>query len=360
MKKSEQRKSRRALTLLFGGVTFLILLAVILVVGALVYAAVKFDWITRLESRSAGRILATIGLGLLSLLIGAGITFFISRITMKPINNIINAMNELAAGNFGVRLQLGKFLGRHPTMREISDSFNKMAEELGRTEILRSDFVSNFSHEFKTPIVSIAGFAKLLRRGNLTQAQRQEYTAVIAEESMRLYDMATNVLNLSRVENQTILSDVTRFNLSEQLRACVLLLEEAWTKKQLDLDLRFDEVYVRGNEELLRQVWINLLDNAVKFSDFGAELGVEINEAPDATHVTITNYGQAIPPEAGDRIFQKFYQADESHAAQGNGIGLAVVQRIVELHHGSVDYSSANGKTAFTVTLPKENAEDLP
>ena len=173
MKKSEQRKSRRALTLLFGGVTFLILLAVILVVGALVYVAVKFGWITRLESRSADRILATIGLGLLSLLIGAGITFFISRISMKPINNIINAMNELAAGNFGVRLQLGKFLGRHPTMREISDSFNKMAEELGRTEILRSDFVNNFSHEFKTPIVSIAGFAKLLRRGNLTEAQQQ-------------------------------------------------------------------------------------------------------------------------------------------------------------------------------------------
>lgn len=210
MKKSEQRKSRRALTLLFGGVTFLILLAVILVVGALVYAAVKFDWITRLESRSAGRILATIGLGLLSLLIGAGITFFISRISMKPINRIINAMNELADGNFSVRLQPGKLLGRHPTLREITDSFNKMAEELGRTEILRSDFVSNFSHEFKTPIVSIAGFAKLLRRGNLTQAQRQEYTAVIAEESMRLSDMATNVLNLSRVENQTILSDVTQ------------------------------------------------------------------------------------------------------------------------------------------------------
>ena len=353
MKKSEQRKSRRALTLLFGGVTFLILLAVILVVGALVYVAVKFGWITRLESRSADRILATIGLGLLSLLIGAGITFFISRITMKPINNIINAMNELAAGNFGVRLQLGKFLGRHPTMREISDSFNKMAEELGRTEILRSDFVNNFSHEFKTPIVSIAGFAKLLRHGKLTQEEKEQYIGVIEEESLRLADMATNMLSLSKVENQSLLSDVKTYNLSEQLRGCVLLLESKWEKKQLELELEFDEYEIEACEELLKQAWINLIDNAVKFSPEKGKMSIEISESGGTITVKISNTGSSIAPENLKKVFGKFYQEDESHASKGNGIGLAVVQKVVFLHGGSVEALSGGNVTSFVVTLPK-------
>lgn len=151
-----------------------------------------------------------------------------------------------------------------------------MAEELENTQMLRSDFINNFSHEFKTPIVSIAGFAKLLRRGNLTDAQKEEYLAIIEEESLRLAAMATNVMNLTKVENQTILTDLTTFNLSEQIRACVLLLEEKWSRKELDLDLEFPEYTIRANEELLKQVWINLLDNAIKYSPNYGEIGVRI------------------------------------------------------------------------------------
>ena len=161
--------------------------------------------------------------------------------------------------------------------------------------MLRSDFINNFSHEFKTPIVSIAGFAKLLRRGNLTEEQRAEYLSVIEEESLRLSALANNVLSLTRVENQTILTDISEFNLSEQIRGAVLLLADKWTAKDLNIDLGFDECLVCANYELLKQVWINLLDNAVKFSPQNGTVTVEMTETDRSVTVTVTNSGRDIP-----------------------------------------------------------------
>ena len=228
-----------------------------------------------------------------------------------------------------------------------------MTEELSCTEMLRSDFINNFSHEFKTPIVSIAGFAKLLRRGNLTDEQKEEYLEVIEEESLRLSAMANNVLNLTRVENQTILTEVTRFNLSEQIRGAVLLLAEKWTPKNLYMDMQFGEHMICANEELLKQVWINLLDNAIKYSPNYGEIGVRISEGAETLAVTVTNYGPDIPKDKLNKIWGKFYQADESHSSEGNGIGLAVVKQVVQLHGGTATVDSGNGSTAFTVELPK-------
>lgn len=220
--------------------------------------------------------------------------------------------------------------------------------------MLRSDFINNFSHEFKTPIVSIAGFAKLLNRGNLTPDQQREYLQVIEEESLRLSAMATNVLNLTKVENQNILTELTTYNLSEQIRDCVLLLESKWDKKDLELELEFGEYTVRANEELLKQVWINLLDNAVKFTPVGHTVRVEIRDSADALAVSVINTGTALTEEQQKNIWRKFYQAEESHAAQGNGIGLAIVKRVTELHGGRVAVASENQVTSFTVTLPKK------
>jgi signal transduction histidine kinase len=219
--------------------------------------------------------------------------------------------------------------------------------------MLRSDFINNFSHEFKTPIVSIAGFTKLLRKGNLSQPQKEEYLAIIETESLRLSQMATNVLNLTKVENQTILTDVTEYNLSEQIRSCILLLSEKWEEKEIDYVLDFREYSIHANEELLKQVWINLLGNAVKFSPHGGTIEVRITEQPDTMTVSVMNTGSTIAPEQQAKIFRKFYQADESHAAEGNGIGLAIVKRVVELHEGTVSVASGNGRTTFTVVLPK-------
>ena len=240
-----------------------------------------------------------------------------------------------------------------PVIQTLTDSFNTLASELENTEMLRSDFINNFSHEFKTPIVSIAGFAKLLKRGNLTETQKAEYLDIIEEESLRLSAMATNVLNLTKVENQSILTDISEYNLSEQLRTCVLLLEAKWERKRLEPELDFDEIQIEGSQELLKEVWINLLDNAVKFAPEGSSILLKAEETPEAVTVTVKNEGPDIPPEAMSRIFNKFYQADESHAAEGNGVGLAIVKRVVDLHGGTVEVVSSGGITSFSVTLPR-------
>jgi len=291
---------------------------------------------------------------LISVPIGFLVSVVAVKFPLKPVRNLIDGMDALAAGDFKIRMNAGSIMKRYPAFVEVSDSFNKMAEELESTEMLRSDFINNFSHEFKTPIVSIAGFAKLLKRGNLPPEQQQEYLSIIEEESMRLSYMATNVLSLTKVENQAILSDVTQFNLSEQIRSCILMLERKWDSKNLDLQLEFEEHQICANEELLKQVWINLLDNAIKFTPEGHTVRIKISEHEKSIEISIMNTGSEISPEDQKKIFNKFYQADQSHATQGNGVGLAVVKRIVQLHGGEISVSSENEVTVFTVKLPKE------
>lgn len=292
---------------------------------------------------------------LISIPIGFLISLIAVKFPLKPVRNLIDGMDTLAAGDYKIRMNAGVIMKRYPAFVEVSDSFNKMAEELESTEMLRSDFINNFSHEFKTPIVSIAGFAKLLKRGNLAPEQQQEYLNIIEEESMRLSYMATNVLSLTKVENQSILSDVTKYNLSEQIRSCILMLERKWDRKHLDLQLDFDEHEICANEELMKQVWLNLLDNAIKFTPEGHTVRIQMSESDDSMLVSVVNTGSEIAPEDQKKIFNKFYQADQSHGTQGNGVGLAVVKRIVELHNGQVDVSSENEVTTFTVQLPKQS-----
>lgn len=348
----EDRRDHFALSLLFTAVIFCILLVTLLIAAALAYLLMRLGLLTGFGIPKEGGGYLLLFVVLISVMTGLLVSALTTRFPMRPITKMIDQLNRLAAGDFQARLEFSGPLKRHSSFARLSESFNTMAQELENTEMLRGDFINNFSHEFKTPIVSIAGFAKLLRRGNLSEAQTEEYLAIIEEESLRLSEMATNVLNLTRIENQTILTDISTYNLSEQLRACVLLLEERWSRKQLSLDLEFGEYEVSANEELLKQVWINLLDNAVKFSPPTGEVVVRIQEAAAGVQVFITNFGSEIPAEKRDRIFDKFYQADESHASQGNGVGLAIVKRVVELHRGTVQAESSEGKTTFTVTLP--------
>ena len=353
MKKKEGRNSRITLTLLFAGLTFAVLLLFLLLMSVVVIVFVKTDVVSIVSSVKINRSLFIFLFILFCLVVGAGASFLLSRILTRPINKIINTINRLASGDYKARIETGNLLSRHSTVVELTDSFNRMAEQLDKTEILRSDFINNFSHEFKTPIVSIAGFAKLLKRGNLTAAQQAEYVDIIEEESLRLVDMATGVLALTKIENRTVLGETAEFNLSEQLRNCVLLLENKWTKKRLEPELLFEEYNIRANEDLLRQVWINLLDNAIKFSEPECAFRVTATCANGTLTVSVTNTGQAIPPEAIPYVFNKFYQADESHSTEGNGIGLAVAKKIVELHGGQISAESGSVKTVLTVVLPE-------
>lgn len=361
-KKKEKRKNKHnfELGLLVFLVLFVIQFATVLVALLALFVLVQtgvisMEWIAnlssgRIENLSAGRVFLL--LACVDTFIGFAVVITATAIPLKPVVNLIDQINRLASGDFQARLRFGRLLTSHPTFAELTDSFNKMAEELGSTEMLRNDFINNFSHEFKTPIVSIAGFAKILKRENLTPRQRAEYLDIIETESLRLSEMATNVLNLTRIENQSILTNVSEFNLSEQIRSCILLLEHKWSPKELSWKLDFGEIEVSGNEELLKQTWLNLIDNAIKFSPQGETVEIGISDAPDRVSVTVANVGPEIPQEAQEKIFHQFYQADESHSSEGNGVGLAIVKRVVELHRGKVSVGCGGGVTSFAVELP--------
>ena len=349
----KDKKKRIGLTLLIAALIFVIqifsLLIAVCVITVLMQIGVNKEFSENVLTPS-GTLLLMSGI---SLLAGVLVTAFSGKLYLQPVNRFIDQLNRLAAGDFKARIQFGKPISSFSVFREIQESFNTAAAELEQTEVLRSDFINNFSHEFKTPIVSIAGFAKLLRRGNLTPEQQEEYLAVIEEESLRLAYMANSVLDLTQIENQTILTNVTRFNVSEQVRSAILLLEEKWTKRNLDFNLRIGEVDVCANEELLKHVWINLLDNAIKFTEDYGCVDILVEEQEDRVVVAISNTGKPIPQESIKRIFNKFYQADESHSTQGNGIGLAIVKKVVALHQGTVTVQSNPTLTTFTVALPK-------
>ena len=269
---------------------------------------------------------------------------------LKPINDLVQAMREVSQGDFSVRVDAEDVSG---DMGRLVSSFNDMASELGGLELFRKDFINNFSHEFKTPIVSIRGFAKQLERDDLTEAQRREYLDIIVSESDRLANMASNVLLLSKLENQTIVTDKASFALDEQLRRAILLLEKQWSEKEIELDVDLEDVEYYGNEEMLNHVWVNLLGNAVKFSPKGAPLSVRLRREGDTAVATVKDAGPGMDDATRRRIFEKFYQGDTAHATEGNGLGLSLVKRIVDLCGGSIAVDSAPGSgTAFTVRLP--------
>jgi len=286
---------------------------------------------------------------LISLVIGTLMAFLLSHVPLGPIHVIGQAADKIASGDFNVRIKLK---GPYEIVR-LGERFNHMAEELGSVEILRSDFVNSFSHEFKTPIVSIRGFAKMLKNPELTPEERSEYLDIIINESERLSDLATNVLNLSRVERQTILSETKRYNVSEQIRRVIAMMYGKWQSRRLEFTFDSGEFYVTANEELLKQVWINLFDNAVKFSPGCAEITVDIREEGGFLCFTIADKGIGMDEKTAARVFDKFYQGDISRSTKGNGLGLTAARRIVELHGGQIEVSSRPGEgSCFTVTLP--------
>lgn len=287
--------------------------------------------------------------GAASVMLGTFLSFWLSKAVLSPINKILDGMDSLAEGDFSVRIQTGG----DRTTHELVEKFNKLATELNNIEVLRSDFINDFSHEFKTPIVSINGLVSLLRNENLPKKKRLEYLAVIEEETSRLSDITTKILQLSKIESQNILTNVTKFNLSEQIRTTMLLLERKWSAKNLIPILDFKEYEIKANDDLLKQVWINLLDNAIKFSDEGAEVVIDVTADGENVTVSITNTGNTIDKDNLKRIFNKFYRTDSNHSKDGNGIGLFMVKHIVDLHGGMVSVSSENRLTTFAVKIPR-------
>ncbi|HNW85747.1 MAG TPA: HAMP domain-containing sensor histidine kinase [Candidatus Limiplasma sp.] len=335
------------LSLMLSLVVLIIFLITSMIVVMIAFVAMHLGWMDKLGLRRTFPIM--VGVLPASAIVGTLVTLIFGRIPLRPIREMIDATNRLAAGDFSARLTLK----HRPEFRALQESFNRMAEELNSIELLRGDFVNNFSHEFKTPIVSIKGFAELLKADDLPREEREEYLDIIIRESTRLASMATNVLNLSRFENQTIVADKQNYNVSEQVRRCILMLESAWEQRNLQLEIDLAEVEICANEEMMSQVWLNLLDNAIKFSGDGGRIVVTLRAAGAVAVAAVRDYGPGIEAKDIAHVFDKFYQADPSRAIPGNGLGLTLARRIVQLHGGSITCESEPGHwTEFTVSLP--------
>ncbi|KUO73099.1 MAG: histidine kinase [Clostridia bacterium BRH_c25] len=291
-----------------------------------------------------------IGLTLLSyIIIGALLIALSGKMALKPILKLSSATKEVAKGNFDVQVENNS----DDEVGQLTKNFNKMIRELKSIEYLRKDFINSVSHEFKTPIASIQGFAKLLQKGNLSKEEEQEYADIIVEETTRLSKLSSNILRLSSLENQEMLEKKTVFSLDEQIRKIILLLEHKWSNKNIDFDIELDEIQYHGDEELLQQVWINLLDNAIKFSNTNSSIIVRLYRTASAAKLEISDTGIGMSEETMLRIFERFYQGDKAHSYDGNGLGLSLVKRILDLCNGSIHVKSKlhEGST-FTVELP--------
>jgi len=271
----------------------------------------------------------------------------------RPVKRITNATERMMAGDFSVRIPTVSKFASDDSFNEIAECINKMAEELSGVETLRTDFIANVSHEMKTPLSVIQNYATLLKSSELSEKERIEYADIIYDSTRRLADMMTNILKLNRLENQKIYPQSTTFELGEQLCESLIQHESVWEKKNIEIETDITEgIFVSADAELLSLVWNNLFSNAFKFTDNGGKVSLALIADEQYATVKISDTGCGMTREVGAHIFEKFYQGDSSRATQGNGLGLALVKRVVDIMHGEISVESAIGVgTTFTVKI---------
>ena len=286
----------------------------------------------------------------INIVIAMLIASIVSNSYIKPIRRLINATKEIAKGNFDVHIDVKK--DADSEFAELERSFNSMAQELGSIELFRTSFINDFSHEFKTPIVSIRGFANQLKNDDLDEETRNGYVDIIIAEADRLTNLSSNVLLLSKLENQTIITDKKDFMLDEQIRQCILLLEKQWCARDIALAIDLDGIKVHTNFDLTSQIWINLLSNSIKFSAQGGEISVRAYTEEERAVVEIQDRGIGMTEEQLSHIFDKFYQGDASRKAEGSGLGMSIVGRIIDILNGRIEIKSSPGEgTLFVIKL---------
>ena len=282
-----------------------------------------------------------------------GVADYIRRkiLVDRPVKKITQAAEKITQGDFSVRIQMLPDVAANDGFNEIIRAINQMARELSGTETLRSDFIANVSHELKTPLAVMGNYAALLQQPGLSREEQQEYAGAISESSQRLAQLITNILKLNKLENQQIYPKNEEFDLGEQLCGCLLQFEDLWERKniQIEADIQQD-VRIRSDPELLEHVWNNLMSNALKFTPEGGTVRVCLETEGPWITVSVSDTGCGMTPEVGAHIFEKFYQGDTSHATQGNGLGLPLVKRVVDILNGQITVRSRlhQGST-FTV-----------
>ena len=273
----------------------------------------------------------------------------------EPLHKMADATKKVAEGDFSVYVPTIHTSDKLDYLDVMIMDFNKMVEELGSIETLKTDFVSNVSHEMKTPIAVIKNYAELLQMEQMDKERRVEYAKSIENAAVRLSNLISNILKLNKLENQSIMPEMGKYDLCRQLCECILQFEDKWDEKEIELDTQIeDTAMVNADENLLELVWNNLLSNAIKFTEKGGNVTVCQTSDEDCIRVSVSDSGCGIAKESVNHIFDKFYQGDTSHAKEGNGLGLALVKRVVELMDGDIQVVSEEGKgSTFTVTLPR-------
>ncbi len=333
------------IAVLFSALVFLILLLTMGLTGLITVLVSESNFID-----APPKELTLLLFAVISIIVGTILSHTVGKRPLNVIREIDDATKEVVKGNFTVRLNEDIVAEE---LHSMAHNFNTMVRELSNTEILRKDFIENVSHEFQTPLSAIEGYAALLQNQSLTTQKRQEYAARILVNARRLSDLSGNILLLSRLEHQELEIQKETYALDEQIREAILLFETKWTQKELCLEVDLSAIRYKGNKELLMQVWQNLIGNAVKFVSQKGEIRITLRIEKNDVIVTVADNGIGMSEAVQKRIYEKFYQADTSRTGIGNGLGLALAKRIVDLHNGTLTVASAEGKgTMFTVTLP--------
>lgn len=324
-----------------------------LILGCVVFASVLVAFgivnLIRLVNPQASNFHLLLQLNIFCLIIAMFATRFILKRFLEPIKTLGEAMQKVADGDFSTRVETKSTSAE---IQEIFSGFNIMTEELASTEILQTDFVSNVSHEFKTPINAIEGYTTLLQSTDNIDEIENEYIEKILFNTKRLSSLVSNILLLSKIENQSIQTNRVKFRLDEQIRETIVALEQSWTEKNIELNVELEETEYYGSEALTYHIWSNIIGNAVKFSPDCGTVKINLTKEQDNILFIVEDDGPGLSEEAKKHLFDKFYQADSSHKQEGNGLGLALVKRIVTIIGGEVlAENTEDGGCRFTVIL---------
>ena len=275
----------------------------------------------------------------------------------RPVKAITTAAEKMMEGDFSVRIAPSHSIYSDGSFNKIIECFNQMAEELSGTETLRTDFIANVSHELKTPLAVMQNYGTMLQKPGLSEEKRVEYAKTVTDASRRLADLISNILKLNKLENQQIFPDGTTYDLSEQLCECLLAFEDVWEKKNLEIGTDIEDgIFVKADPEIMSLVWNNLFSNAIKFTENGGKVTLRLKADENFAYIQVSDTGYGISKEVGMHMFDKFYQGDTSHATQGNGLGLALVKRIIDITGCDISVESELGRgTTFTVKMRREN-----
>ncbi len=340
--------------------TWIIFISFLISMLIVLFATAIMRW-AGIDFRAFNTILILVLGFAVSLILGTLFAVLFFKRTVNLADDLKMALKRISKGDYSVRLE-NTSDNKDGILYDVIENFNKMVEELDSVTILRNDFISNFSHEFKTPIVSIKGYAELIKNGkNLTEEQKQEYLQVIIDESRRLSNLASSTLLMSKLDSQTSLTETSVFSVNEQLKQCVLVLDNEFKAKNLEVKIKLGKMRVDASVDMLQQVWINLLTNAIKYTPENGIIRITSTELEKEYIVSISDNGMGMNEETLKHIFDKYYQGDNSHSTSGNGLGLSIAKRIVELSGGKIEASSTEGKgTTFSVRLPKLKEDYFP